>query len=398
MAHVEKFQAGALGRMCGHYERRAEIEHGYTRENVDNSRSWMNYNLGPSHAESQVDFIEDRIAELNLKRRPRKDAVRMCDCVITMPRSFDPSREREFFDAAYAFLAQRYGAENVVSAWVHKDEAMPHMHFAWVPVTKDGRLSAKNVVNRLDLKTLHPDMQVAMETALGCKVEILLDPEKAGEKQLSSLSQPEYVAAKAELARIEGEIAAAKDRLEGVQRREQAARDRSEELVGETYAAVDECKGLDQQIVDLSQEVEGSERDAAELEPTVRETANRAVELAGEVERERSRAEGLERAVERVKAQVRRAIAAIKRIPAAMAMALGGRSRGAQQFQLARGAEDAGRAARRAQRASKAAAERERTRVPETPATRALKARLAAQEALMKDRKTAVRKAETWHH
>ena len=27
MAHVEKFQAAALGRMCGHYERRAEIDH-----------------------------------------------------------------------------------------------------------------------------------------------------------------------------------------------------------------------------------------------------------------------------------------------------------------------------------------------------------------------------------
>ena len=302
MAHVEKFQAAALGRVCDHFERRAELDHGYKRENIDNERSWLNYNLAPQRTVSQVEFINERIDSLNLKRRPRKDAVRMCDCVITMPRSFDPSRQREFFNAAYAFLAQRYGAENVVSAWVHRDETQPHMHFAWVPVTQDGRLSAKNVVNRLDLKTLHPDMQVAMETALGCKVEIILDPEKAGEKQLSALNQSEYVAAKAELARIEGEIAAAHERLEGVQQREQAARDRSAELVREAYKAVDECKGLDQQIVQLKAEVAESERHADEL--------------AGRVTEVRGRVSWLERAVAAARAKIRDFLGAVRRAPA----------------------------------------------------------------------------------
>mgnify|MGYP002767143717 FL=1 len=325
MAHVEKFQAAALGRVCDHFERRAELDHGYKRENIDNERSWLNYNLAPQRTVSQVEFVNERIDSLNLKRRPRKDAVRMCDCVITMPRSFDPSRQREFFEAAYAFLAQRYGAENVVSAWVHRDETQPHMHFAWVPVTQDGRLSAKSVVNRLDLKTLHPDMQVAMETALGCKVEIILDPEKAGEKQLSALNQSEYVAAKAELARIEGEIAAAHERLEGVQQREQAARDRSAELVREAYKAVDECKGLDQQIVQLKAEVAESERHADEL--------------AGRVTEVRGRVSWLERAVAAARAKIRDFLGAVRRAPAALAVVLGGEQAGVGAFWRSQAAE-----------------------------------------------------------
>lgn len=325
MAHVEKFQAAALGRVCDHFERRAELDHGYRRENIDNERSWLNYNLAPQRSVSQVEFINERIDSLNLKRRPRKDAVRMCDCVITMPRSFDPSRQREFFDAAYAFLSQRYGSENVVSAWVHRDETQPHMHFAWVPVTQDGRLSAKNVVNRLDLKTLHPDMQVAMETALGCKVEIILDPEKAGEKQLSSLNQSEYVAAKAELARIEGQIAAASERLEGVQQREQAARDRSAELVRETYESIDECKGLDQQIKQLEVEVAESERHADEL--------------AGRVTEVRGRVGWLERAVGAARAKIRGFLGAVQRVPSALAVVLGGEQAGVGAFWRSQAAE-----------------------------------------------------------
>lgn len=360
MAHVEKFQAAALGRVCDHFERRAELDHGYKRENIDNERSWLNYNLAPQRSVSQVDFINDRIESLNLKRRPRKDAVRMCDCVITMPRSFDPSRQREFFNAAYAFLAQRYGSENVVSAWVHRDETQPHMHFAWVPVTQDGRLSAKSVVNRLDLKTLHPDMQVAMETALGCKVEVILDPEKAGEKQLSALNQSEYVAAKTELARIEGEIAAASERLEGVQRREQAARDRSAELVRETYKAVDECKGLDEQVKQLTAEVTESERHADELAAAVQAEAGRADELGGRVTAARGRVSWLERAVEAARAKIRDFLGAIQHVPSALAVVLGGEQAGVGAFWRSQAAEKAVGVPARSIDAQQAAEEPER--------------------------------------
>lgn len=228
MAHVEKYRAEALGGMLGHYERWGGDADKITgRDNIDPSLTPLNYNLGPEREGTQREFIDQRIASLKLKRKPRKDAVRMCDCVLTVPRSLDPSRRDDFFRSAYGFLSERYGSENVVSAWVHLDEpdAMPHMHFSWVPVTGDGRLSAKDVCSRADWRTLHQDMQQHLENELGCSVEVLLDEGKQGEKQLSRLNQKEYRAAKKklsdtkkELGEAQKELKAQTERLERVRR------------------------------------------------------------------------------------------------------------------------------------------------------------------------------------
>ena len=46
----------------------------------------------------------------------------------------DERMQELFFEETYAFLSERYGAQNVISAYVHLDERSPHMHFAFVPV------------------------------------------------------------------------------------------------------------------------------------------------------------------------------------------------------------------------------------------------------------------------
>ena len=38
------------------------------------------------------------------------------------------------------------GEENIISAVVHMDEKTPHLHLCFVPLTKDGRLSAKEIL------------------------------------------------------------------------------------------------------------------------------------------------------------------------------------------------------------------------------------------------------------
>ena len=209
MAHIAKYQAAALGGMLAHYARTPELKHGYRRDNIDPARTTLNYNLAPAHPCGQVDFINDRIASLGLKRKVRKDAIRMCDCVLTMPKSLDPSREREFFEDAYAFLANRYGAENVVSAYVHMDESMPHMHFAWVPVTEDGRLSAKDVVTRSELRTLHTDLQKSLEKAMGCQVDVLIPEDRRQEKAAKYVGLAEFKAASAAAQKARDGAAAA---------------------------------------------------------------------------------------------------------------------------------------------------------------------------------------------
>lgn len=54
-------------------------------------------------------------------------------------------------------LEKEYGKENLLYATVHHDEATPHMHFGVVPLTKDGRLSAKEVVGNKQALTKFQD-------------------------------------------------------------------------------------------------------------------------------------------------------------------------------------------------------------------------------------------------
>ena len=53
---------------------------------------------------------------------------------------------RQYFEEALHFLEQYQAKETIISAVVHMDEKTPHMHLSFVPLTPDGRLSAKEIV------------------------------------------------------------------------------------------------------------------------------------------------------------------------------------------------------------------------------------------------------------
>lgn len=181
MAHIQKFQQHALGHMCKHYERALDANGEpikYGNQNIDLTRSHLNYNLAPER-ENQYGFIMDRCKEVYCLQR--KDVNLMCSCIVTAPKDLPAEEHERFFRASYDFLAARYGgkdAENVISAYVHMDEGSPHLHFAFVPVAYDKSkerwtVSAKNVVNRQDLKTLHPDLERHVTRELGHDVHVL---------------------------------------------------------------------------------------------------------------------------------------------------------------------------------------------------------------------------------
>lgn len=137
------------------HDRREKEGVSHTNSDIDWSRSAQNYDLCPVQNESFLRAVRDRIGELQLPRAVRKDAVVMAQVLVTSDSDFfrglSPEETRGFFEEAYRFLEDRYGKENVVSATVHMDEQTPHMHFNFVPVTEDGRLSAKTVLTRQNL-------------------------------------------------------------------------------------------------------------------------------------------------------------------------------------------------------------------------------------------------------
>lgn len=192
MAHVEKYTRAQTGQLCQHYERKM-INGEYVKfgnENIDLNKTYLNYNLAPEH--NQIKFIQERCQELNCLKR--KDVNVMCSWVITKPKDLSEVHEEDFFKNTYKFLEDRYGKDNVVSSYVHKDEVTPHMHFVFVPVVHDkkkdkDKVSAKECINKLELKTFHQDLDKYLEQSMGFKVNVLNEATRDGNKEVAELKK-----------------------------------------------------------------------------------------------------------------------------------------------------------------------------------------------------------------
>lgn len=183
MANRQKYTRGTIGHMCRHYERgldsnREPVKFG--NQDIDPERSYLNYNLAKDDQPlPQLEFIHKRMAVC--KCLNRKDVNVMMSWVVTLPKEMNGCSEKEkkrFFKTIYEFLKARYGAENVVSAYVHMDENQPHMHFAFTPVIYDEKkqtykFSAKEVGNKKDLVTFHKDLDMVLEKELGYKTGVI---------------------------------------------------------------------------------------------------------------------------------------------------------------------------------------------------------------------------------
>ena len=141
-----------------HLQERERVK---TNPNIDLSRSHLNYcieDLAPDHLSRRV---KERIAQLHLKKRPRSDAVGIEDIIVSASVDFmlnlDCNTREQYFRDSLHFFQQRYGKENVMYCQCHMDESNPHIHIGVVPITPDGRLSAKVLFCPKTLEQLQTD-------------------------------------------------------------------------------------------------------------------------------------------------------------------------------------------------------------------------------------------------
>ena len=230
MAHLAHYKRSGAAPMLAHYERRPELERGFTRENIDPERTAQNYAIGAGSPQELAAALRARVDgaiaahEADSGKAIRRDANVISDWVVTLPKDCPRQDARRFFEVAVDLCRERYGAENCLGGFVHMDETTPHVHIPVVPV-KDGRIRAAKVFTRSDLQRFHKDLGRAEDAALGRHVSVELDQEQQGEKQLSHLGQAEYVAAREEAARAAERAAAA----EGARRAAESARRAAEE-------------------------------------------------------------------------------------------------------------------------------------------------------------------------
>lgn len=139
-----KRKGGAAKAIAAHNERTKEAY--ASNPDIDKSRTVQNYHLiAPRWSYGQE--IRHRISMAGC--RVRKDSVKFVDTLVTVSPEFAKAHDAEmpeYFKRAFNFLKERVGEENIISAVVHMDEKTPHLHLCFVPLTKDNRLSAKEIL------------------------------------------------------------------------------------------------------------------------------------------------------------------------------------------------------------------------------------------------------------
>jgi Plasmid recombination enzyme len=169
---MQKLKAPAIRGIQFHNQRERESE---TNPDIQKDRTDLNYDLINPGPIDYVEVVKNRIEEgVDSDKKIRKDAIRLCEFLITSDKDFfedlSEDDEKKFFEKGYEFLKDRYGEENIIYAVVHKDERTPHLHVGFVPITKDSRLSAKDLFKKQDLVKLQDDFHKHMNEA-GFKLE-----------------------------------------------------------------------------------------------------------------------------------------------------------------------------------------------------------------------------------
>ena len=141
----QKCKAGGVACRDRHNERK-KVEY-KSNPNIDLNRSKDNYHLIEPHGRYK-DAYTRMIGKAGCK--VRSNSTVLVETLVTaspeLLNRMTPKEQRQFFERAAAFLYERIGKENVISAVVHMDEKTPHMHLCFCPITKDGRLSAKDIL------------------------------------------------------------------------------------------------------------------------------------------------------------------------------------------------------------------------------------------------------------
>lgn len=113
--------------------------------NADAERTSENEHL----AANSTDEAMGKLREL-LPEKRRKDAVVAVEYLFaTSPEWAESASEAAqalFFENAVCWLENKFGRCNVVVASIQRDETTPHLSAFVVPITQDGRLSAKEFI------------------------------------------------------------------------------------------------------------------------------------------------------------------------------------------------------------------------------------------------------------
>lgn len=301
MAHIAKYKATSVGHMLAHYRR---DESSLGRDNIDPKRvkndmvvahytnKYGKLVVGrvvPREGEPNWGTVERRIERVNEaqkaagKRATRKDAVVMADVVVTLPDNVRKGDEDRFFRLTYWYLSNKFGIDNMMGGYVHKDEvlkdgtpARDHMHAPFTPIL-DGRFNYKQMCPRSFYQSMHKELGDYLEKQMGYRPEVELGDETRAMRVYADKS--------ADIDKVRGAVE--RGIVEPAEQQAAQAVEDAAQRVEEARAELDELRGAvsaeQARLESLRQGARAIERDVAELEPIAADV--RRFEGAGRAER-----------------------------------------------------------------------------------------------------------------
>ena len=142
-----KYKRENLKGIYRHNERKNK---NYSNDNIDKERSYMNYSI--KNPKYRYDKEFDRLKEkYNLKGQIKAVSNIACEYIITSDKRFfeeiGEEETRRYFETAYNFVAEykNLGEQYIMSAKVHMDEEIPHMHLIFLPVVHTTDKKGNNI-------------------------------------------------------------------------------------------------------------------------------------------------------------------------------------------------------------------------------------------------------------
>lgn len=214
-------------------------------------------------------WMQDIQAEIDRAgAKTRANSVVALDAIYTASKDFfkDKSTEEcnQYFQDCLQFHQRKFG--HIVSAVVHYDETTPHMHILSVPLTQDGRLSAREIVgNRANLSR----MQTEFFEQVGKSYELERGIQMDGQEKKKRITAQEHKLrqVKQAKAREEEELEAIKHSKTTARERATRARKQAEQQQAENRA----LKVVESEIRDKVEREQEKAKQLAEMNQTARQ-------------------------------------------------------------------------------------------------------------------------------
>lgn len=185
--HCENYKAGQLGGIDRHNRRLNK--HYISNPDIDMELSENNRIYIAPHQSLYKDCkeqIEKRVVASG--GRITKASNWICECIFSYPKELPLERLDEYNNLIIQYMNARFN-NNVIMAVCHTDEGgLPHLHLDILLITEDNRLSAKTLITRDFITSMHRIMPLILQKH-GFAIDNYSETE---EKKHGGLSAKEY--------------------------------------------------------------------------------------------------------------------------------------------------------------------------------------------------------------